>query len=252
MNLCIENIRKVIFMEKVLKVLMLLATHISVVQFVTGGIFGSLVTDIIHCRREERTLHYHSHPTRVWWMIHIKSVYINWIKAAVCILFGMLIFALSYVQNNYTEVPNVIGLTYEEAVARLHASDLICSENYGYYGDVVTAINPSDNIVKRGSKIEITLGRNNVSSDTSYESVTAGDGVANSEYECIMPDVYMVQEQQALQHLSFLGYTSIEIIPQYTNTTVAGYVIATSPFAGEKMNYDDVITLYVSVNEVEQ
>ena len=66
-----------------------------------------------------------------------------------------------------------------------------------------------------------------------------------------MPDLYMIQEQAAEKYLRNAGFSNVQILPKYTDTTVAGYVLRTEPFAGDPVNFGDMITIYVSINEVE-
>ena len=166
----------------------------------------------------------------------------------IILLISIFSIVIIEIAQKYTLVPDVVGLTYEEAAAKLHSEGLTCSENYGRYGDVVTAVSPVEKYVRSGSMINLTLGRLTGAELDSEDGVRL-DSDTNNVYDAIMPDVYMIQEQTALKYLKTFGFENVEILPQYTDTTVASYVLRSEPFAGEPINYTDSITLYVSVNE---
>ena len=174
----------------------------------------------------------------------------NFFIIGVLLLIAVFSLALIIIPLYYTTVPNVIGLPYEEAAARLHSAGLSCSDNYGRYGDVVTSVSPTDEYIKSGSMIDLSLGRLLVS-EQEGESQSGVDGESNVAYDTAMPDLYMIQEQAAEKYLRNAGFSNVQILPKYTDTTVAGYVLRTEPFAGDPVNFGDMITIYVSINEVE-
>ena len=219
-----------------IKIALWLGEHNDLVYLILGGIAGLLFGHFTKKkkfpgRNGNRELKYE---------LRTRPNVLNIILFAIIVIFSL---TLSKVNNSYTIMPDVVNLTYEEASARLHAAGLSCTENYGRYGDVVTAISPDTDYVRSGSMIELTLGRQKAEG-------SADDNGSTTPFETIMPDVYMVQEQAALTYLRVAGFNDIEILPQYTDTTVAGYVLSSEPFAGEPVNFTDKITLYVSVNEV--
>lgn len=159
---------------------------------------------------------------------------------------------LVWVNNNYTLVPDIIGLTYNEAAAKLHAVGLSCSEDISRYGEVVIGVSPDADYVQSGSSIKLEFAKSPTDDATSENDISETIAEPVVTYETVMPDVYMVQEQAALKYLITAGFENVEILPQYSDATAAGYVLRSEPFAEEPMNYSDRITLYVSVNEVTQ
>jgi len=220
-----------------IKIALWLGTYNDLVYLILGGMAGLLfghfsktVKVPVHGRGREIQYEYRRRPD-------LRNIVLGIIIVAFS-------FTLSKINGSYTEIPDVAGLTYEEASARLHLAGLSCTEDYGHYGDVVTGISPSAEYARFGSIIELTLGRQEAA-DGSVEAA------APQAYEAMMPDVYMVQEEAALTYLRVAGFTNIKVLPQYTDTTVAGYVLRSEPFSGEMMDYDDPVVLYVSVNEVQ-
>ena len=174
----------------------------------------------------------------------------NFFSISMLLLIPVFSLALIIIPLYYTTVPDVIGLSYEEAAARIHSSGLSCSDNYGRYGDVVTSVSPTDEYVRSGSMIDLSLGRL-LSAEQGGESQSRVDDESSVSHDTTMPDLYMIQEQAAEKYLRNAGFSNVQILPKYTDTTIAGYVLRTEPFAGDPVNFDDLITLYVSINEVE-
>lgn len=207
-----------------------------------GVIIGILFEHILkvktfHVRNKNGELH------------EIRRKVPNVLSISMLLVIGIFPFAMIKIPQDYTTIPNVISLSYEEAAAKLHSAGLSCSDNYGRYGDVVTSVSPADEYVRAGSMIDLTLGRIAVSEHDAVSELEA-DGESDIIYDTVMPDLYMIQEQAAEKYLRNAGFYNVEILPQYTDTTVAGYVLRTEPFADDPVNYEDTITLYVSVNEV--
>lgn len=211
-----------------------IGAYSDVVYLILGAVLGCLIGNL-RKSVEVRGRNGETHSEKRW---RKSFVFIT-------ILIGVFAVLLTFINRRYAFVPDVINLSYEEASARLHAAGLSCSENDGRYGDVVISVSPDSKYVKSGSTVIVMLGR--AGSDDKNDTLSEDE----SSYDTLMPDLYLVQEQQAVNYLRNLGFTDVEIVPTFSETTVAGYVLRTDPYADEEVSYSDKIVLYVSVNEVE-
>ena len=133
--------------------------------------------------------------------------------------------------NSHVTVPDIKGITYEQAKAYLDNSGLSYTEDNGRYGDVVVTYDPANAVVKKGTTIMLTMGR----PDPEVEVI-----------ERALPDVINTQYISAMSTLSVSGFSNIKVVEEETSKTVAGYVQRMEPVPGTMTKLDEQITLYVS------
>lgn len=149
-----------------------------------------------------------------------------------------------YIGYNYVKIPDVVGTDHDYAEKQLSDAGLRYSSFYGRDGDVVVSIS-GEKYAKKGTSIELVYGRKTVSED--IDDITDAD----LEKMVSMPDMYLLTEYDAYMYLTARGFSNIEILTQYRDDIVQGYVIRTEPEAGEMLSLEDTITLYVSINQTE-
>lgn len=159
------------------------------------------------------------------------------------VILVLFLFACIYIGHNYTEIPDIIGTDHEYAERQLSAAGLKYTTFYGRPGDVVLSTGDKT-YVKKGTIIEVTYGRTNVSDDTTQTDNDMENTVS-------MPDLYLVSEHNAYMYLLARGFNNIEVLAQYRDDISQGYVTGTEPEAGEIITFEDTITLYVSTNQIE-
>ncbi|MCP1102744.1 serine/threonine protein kinase [Aequitasia blattaphilus] len=132
-------------------------------------------------------------------------------------------------------VPNILGMTEEEAKAALKKKDLglKITKKEGsteYEEGLISAQTPGkDEKVKKNSKVEVVIS----------------SGLVGVEIE--IPNVVGLSESAAEQALSNAGFTKISKESANSDSVESGNVISTNPTAGAKATKDATITMTVSL-----
>ncbi len=148
-----------------------------------------------------------------------------------------------YIRYAYVKIPDVVGTDHEYAEKQLSDAGLKYNPFYGRDGDVVISISYEE-YAKKGTIVELDYGRKTISEDINNVADDGNDMVS-------MPDMYLLTEHDAYMYLSARGFSNIEVLTQYRDDIVQGYVIRTEPEASEMLSLEDTITLYVSINQTE-
>ncbi len=202
----------------------------DIVLLVLGAIFPKIVSNFCHNVQHNRKNKNHKKFIMPWFMLLIilSAFFVGYI----------------YVGYAYVKIPDVVGTDHEYAEKQLSDAKLRYSSFYGRDGDVVISISYEEKYAKKGTSIELIYGRKTVSEDT-IDIANVGNDVIS------MPDMYLLSEHDACMYLTARGFSNIEVLEQYRDDIVQGYVVRTEPEAGEMISLKDTITLYVSINQTE-
>lgn len=170
-----------------------------------------------------------------------RTIYI--VSLVVEVLVGCLLFLLVIYSENIVEVPNVVGLSVDNAKQTLNESKLSFKvEDDDNKIDVVKQQFPA-----AGSFVYVN--------QVIYLELEDKKTVVNKEAEeqpVSMPTLYYLQEESALELLYSLGAGDVDINYVYHDDINAGLVLDTTPAVGESFYKGDTVVITVSKNKYDE
>lgn len=170
-----------------------------------------------------------------------RTIYI--VSLVVEVLVGCLLFLLVIYSKNIVEVPNVVGLSVDNAKQTLNESKLL--------SDIADDDNKID-VVKRQFPVAGSFVYVNQVINLELEDKKV---VVNKEVEeqpVSMPTLFYLQEESALELLYSLGAGDVEINYVYHDDINAGLVLDTIPAVGESFYKGDTVVITVSQNKYDE
>lgn len=201
----------------------------DIILLILAAVFPKICSIFYHNVRHNRQNKNNKKSVIPWFILFV----------ALCIFFVGYI----YIRYAYVKIPDVVGTDHEYAEKQLSDAGLKYNPFYGRDGDVVISISYEE-YAKKGTIVELDYGRKTISEDTNNIADDGKDMVS-------MPDMYLLTEHDAYMYLTARGFSNIEVLTQYRDDIVQGYVIRTEPEASEMLSLEDTITLYVSINQTE-
>lgn len=199
----------------------------DIILLILGAVFPKIISIIYHNIKNNKQNRINKKLVMPWFMLLavLSAFFVGYV----------------YIRYNYVKIPDVVGTDHEYAERQLSDVGLRYSSFYGREGDVVISISDEE-YAKKGTSIELIYGRKAVS-----DNITDTD----TDELVSMPDLYLLTDYDAYMYLSERGFSNIEILTQYRDDIVQGYVIRTEPEANAMLSLEDKITLYVSINQSE-
>lgn len=174
------------------------------------------------------------------WLTQDVKIIIAAVVTALIIIIAISFFAARFLfrsspnapQTGSVEMPGLIGMTYDEALAEAESLGLLLGRN-----DINDDEVPEGEIISQG----VDEGAEVFPGDTIYVAVSSGVELFD------MINVEMLDEIVAFEKLTTeLPVNILETIYEYNETVAIGIVIRQSPRAGEKVKTGEDVQLYVS------
>ncbi len=152
------------------------------------------------------------------------------------------------IEENMIEVPDVTGMTYEEATEALNEKELgISKAGYEYSstvaeGDIISQTPEAGEKVNANTTVKVTIS-NGPSDDT-----TSNDDDSSTSASTMI-DVTGMTEEGAKEALEAKGINYGTTTYEYSDSVEAGQVISTDPAAGTSLSDSTVVVLTVSRGE---
>ncbi len=164
----------------------------------------------------------------------------TWVMVALGALGVLAVIALiiGLVLSNSTrqvQVPSVVGLSPEDAVAAIEAAGLVASEGEGITEGCVQ----DEGLVERQTP---------AAGESLDEGETVTYQVCTGPETVIVPDVSELPEERARAELEDLDLR-VEV-EEASSSLPAGYVVRTDPPAGEEVPVNSQVKLYVSAGDI--
>ncbi|NCC86978.1 MAG: Stk1 family PASTA domain-containing Ser/Thr kinase [Clostridia bacterium] len=154
--------------------------------------------------------------------------------AIILITMGGLFFFTDVFKSEKIEVPNFVGMYYED--------DIKDNPEYDDYKFSVTYVNSSSSNSGQVSK-QSPYASSKVTKGTTIKLEVVSGGTKKT-----IPDIENVDIATAKQMLSAEGFTSVNIIKQYNAKLDKGTVIKSEPSGGTKADVSTTITIYVATD----